>query len=150
MPAANGSATVILTWPTDRKRAHDWIEKAPIGTRLTFKGPKRTTDQNAKMWAMLTDMAIQVKWHGLMLKPEDWKMIMLAGLRRERRIVPNMDGTGFVDLDAGSSSILSKDEFSDLIEIIYMFGANHGVDWSEPESAQRRQMDRRIRERSAV
>lgn len=37
---------------------------APVNTRVEFKEAKRTTDQNARMWAMLTDVAQQLPWHG--------------------------------------------------------------------------------------
>jgi len=46
-------------------------------------------------------------------------------------MVPNIDGSGFVNLGR-SSSDLSKAEMTDLIEIIHAFGANHGVVFHEP------------------
>jgi hypothetical protein len=49
------------------------------------------------------------------------------------RIVPNLDNTGFVNLGT-SSSDLSKDEMSELIELILAFGANHNVELHEPET----------------
>jgi hypothetical protein len=59
------------------------------------------------MWAMLTEVASQVDYHGTKLTPDDWKLIFLDGLKREMRIVPNLDGNGFVNLGR-SSSDLSK------------------------------------------
>ena len=47
-------------------------------------------------------------------------------LKRELRIVPNIDGNGFVNL-ARSSSDLTKAEMSDLIELITEFGTRHSV-----------------------
>jgi len=47
---------------------------------------------------------------------------------------PNMDGNGFVDLGR-SSSDLTKDEFSDLMELIAEFGARHGVLFAKEEEA---------------
>ena len=46
----------------------------------------------------------------------------LDGLKRELRVVPNLDGTSFVNLGR-SSSDLTKQEMSDLIELIAAFGA---------------------------
>ena len=83
---------------------------------------------------MLTDVATQLPWHGQKLLAEDWKFIFLDGLKRELRIVPNMDGTGFVNLGR-SSSDLSKAEMSDLMELIAAFGATHGVVFHEPAEA---------------
>lgn len=119
-------ALVILDSPENRNRAASWAQRLPTGTRCEFKQAKRTTDQNAKMWAMLTELAAQLVWHGQKLTPDDWKLVMLDGLKRELRIVPNMHGNGFVNLGR-SSSDLSKGEMADLIELITAFGAQHSV-----------------------
>lgn len=124
-------AFLILYNDAMKARAIDWISRAPRETRVTFQGPKRTLDQNAKLWAMLTDIATQVQWHGLKLTPDDWKLIFLDALKRELRLVPNIDGNGFVNLSR-SSSDLSKSEMADLIELMLAFGTNHGVIWSDP------------------
>jgi hypothetical protein len=125
-------AFLILANDTVRARAINWITKAPPGTRLTFQKPRRSVDQNNKFWAMATDIATQVEWHGLKLTPDDWKLILLDALKRELRVVPTIDGRGFVNLGR-SSSDLSKEEMSDLIELMYAFGTERGVRWSEPE-----------------
>jgi len=109
-----------------RQRAASWAHKAPAGTRVEFKASKRSLPQNDRMWAMLTEVARQVPWHGLVLKPDDWKLIFLDALKREVRAVPNLDGTGFVNVGR-SSSDLSKAEMSDLMELIGAFGAERGV-----------------------
>jgi hypothetical protein len=119
-------ALVTLRGKDDRARVINWTLKAPAGTRVEFKATRRTIPQNDKMWAALTDVATQVAWHGQKLHAEDWKFIFLDALKRELRIVPNLDGTGFVNLGR-SSSDLSKQEMSDLIELIHEFGAKHGV-----------------------
>lgn len=119
-------AQIIIRGNYDRERAASWALKAPAGTRIDFKHTKRSAPQNARMWAMLSDVACQVRWHGLKLSADDWKLIFLDALKREMRMVPNIDGNGFVNLGR-SSSDLSKQEMSDLMEIISMFGAQHGV-----------------------
>ena len=119
-------ALLILNGPVDRERACHWIAQAPAGTRIEFKAAKRTLDQNSLMWAALTDVATQLKWHGQWLRADDWKLIFLDALKRELRIVPNIDGNGFVNLGR-SSSDLSKEEMSNLIELMFAFGAQHGV-----------------------
>lgn len=128
-------ATIILHGTQDRAKASNWIAKAPAGTRVEFKRPKRTLDQNSKMWAMLTEIAVQLPWHGISLSPDDWKLLFLDAMKREVRMVPNIDGNGFVSLGR-SSSDLSKDEMSDLIELIYAFGAQRGVVFREPGERQ--------------
>jgi hypothetical protein len=125
-------ALVILNRASDRERVQAWAAKAPWGTRVTFQEAKRTTDQNARMWAMLTEVARQVKWHGQKLSPDDWKVVFLSALKAELRMVRNLDGTGFVQLGRSSSS-LSVGEMADLMDLIAAFGAREGVTFAEPE-----------------
>ena len=125
-------ALIIIGSPNDRQRVGAWAQKAPFGTRVEFKAAKRSLPQNDRMWAMLTDVAQQLPWHGVKLRPDDWKLIFLEALKRELRMVPNLDGTGFVNLGR-SSSDLSKEEMSNLMELIAAFGAQHGVVFKEPE-----------------
>lgn len=120
-----------------RERAIDLVRRAPAGSRVEFKGPKRSGDQNAKMWCLLSELASQVRWHGVRLTADDWKLVFMDALKRENRLVPNIDGNGFVNLGR-SSSDLDKAEFSDLIELIYKFGAEHDVEFSEPLPARLR------------
>lgn len=119
-------ALLVLSSPDIRQKAARWASKLPDGTRVEFKAPKRTLDQNSKLWAALTDIATQLPWHGIRLAAEDWKLLFLDSLKRELRMVPNLDGNGFVNLGR-SSSDLSKGEMADLITLIEQFGANHGV-----------------------
>ena len=98
-------AVLILHRQSDRDRAASWVRQAPWGTRITFQEARRTTDQNARMWAMLTEVARQVKWHGQRLSADDWKLVFLSALKQELRIVPNLDGTGFVQLGRSSSDL---------------------------------------------
>jgi hypothetical protein len=127
-------ALITVQQDGDRQRAARWAMQAPPGTRVEFKAPKRTLPQNDRLWAMLTNIATQLLWHGLRLSPDDWKLIFLDALNREVRMVPNIDGTGFVNLGR-SSSDLSKEEMSDLFEVISAFGARHGVVFHDPVTA---------------
>tara|TARA_B100000678_G_scaffold290996_1_gene305729 strand:- start:1481 stop:1882 length:402 start_codon:yes stop_codon:yes gene_type:complete len=121
-----------ITNDIERQRAVEWVRKAPVGWRVTLQEPKRSTDQNSRLWAMLSELSIQLVWHGQRLTPEDWKLVMMAGLNQEMRDVPNMNGNGFVQLGR-SSSKLSKAEFGELMELIEAFAAEHGVElWPEP------------------
>lgn len=118
----------------DRLRAVSIINAAPFGSRVEVKAAKRTLPQNDRMWAMLTEIARQLPWHGVKLRPDDWKLLFLDALKREMRMVPNLDGTGFVNINQ-SSSDLTKSEMSDLIELIAEFGARHGVKFAEDREA---------------
>lgn len=115
-----------LNSTADRERAVRAIELAPTGTRVEVKAAKRSLPQNSLFWSHLTDIAMSVEWHGKKLRADDWRLIFLDALKRELRVVPNLDGNGFVNLGR-SSSDLTKNEMGDLIELIKMFGAQHGV-----------------------
>jgi len=123
--------TIILAHPEARRRAVEAVREAPEGYAVQIKEPTRNLDQNAKLWAMLGDVARQVDWYGKRLTPEDWKHVFSSSLRR-LEVVPNLDGTGFVALGM-STSRLSVREMADLITLIDAFGAERGVEWSEPE-----------------
>lgn len=123
-------AELILTNDDTRQRAVKWVMTAKHGTRLTFKEQKRSIEQNALFWARLTDIARQLPWHGVRLAADDWRLLFLDSLKREMRIAPNLDGTGFVNLGR-SSSDLSKAEFADLLTLMEAFAAQHGVKFSD-------------------
>jgi len=93
----------------------------------------RSLPQNSKQWAMYTDIAEQLLWHGNTMSKEDWK-ILLTNEWKPQTIVPSISGHGFCVLNA-STSKSSKKEMSDLIEIVYAFGSNSGVKWSEASLA---------------
>lgn len=122
----------ILILNNERARAasHALIDAAPDGYVLTVQEPTRTTEQNSKLWPMLTDVSRQVEWYGRKLSEENWKHVFTASLHK-LDVVPNLDGTGFVALGQ-STSKMGKRQFADLIELIYSFGAQRGVVWSEP------------------
>jgi hypothetical protein len=119
-----GKAVVIIRDERDRIQAAHWASKAPEQTRITFARSKRTLPQNDRMWAMLTEVSAQVDWYGERLTPDDWKTVFTAALRKER-VVPGING-GFVVLGQRTSD-MSKDELSDLMELISAFASARGV-----------------------
>jgi hypothetical protein len=126
-------ATLILASNAVRDRAHNWIDRVPPGTRVEFKAPRRSVDQNALLWSLLTDIASQVVWYGQKLSAEDWKDVLTASLRKAR-VVPGIDPGTFVPLGMRTSD-MSKSEFSDLLELIYAFGSQQGVKFHTEEDA---------------
>lgn len=124
-------AVIILNTDAERRRAVLWINNAPAGTRIEFKEAKRSTEQNDRMWAMLTDIARQLTHHGERYDAEEWKLLFLDALNRECRVAPSLEGSGLVNLKR--SSDLSKAEMSDMIEIIAAWGAKHGAKFGDDE-----------------
>ncbi len=121
---------------TRHNRAHiaKVLQCAPDGTRVEFKAARRTLPQNSRMWTLLTYVADQLPWHGVKLRPDDWKLIFLDALKRDLRMVPNLDGTGFVNIGR-SSSDLTVAEMGDLMTVIEEFGARHGVNFHDRSEA---------------
>lgn len=97
--------------------------------QLSISRPRRSVDQNSKLWPMLKDVSDQVVWHGLRLTPSEWKDVLTAGIKKQK-VVPGIDG-GFVVIGARTSQMRKKD-FCELVEFIYWFGAEKGVRWSQP------------------
>lgn len=121
-------ALIVINSQRDRERAISWVKQAGWGTRLEFKATKRSLPQNDLMWSLLTDVAQQVPWHGVKLRPDDFKILFLDALKREPRMIPNIYGDGFCQLGR-SSSDLSKEEMTDLIELIIAWGTQKGVEF---------------------
>lgn len=116
--------------PRTRALASERLQRAPDGWVMELRDRTRSTEQNSALWAALTDVSVQVEWHGVRLSPEDWKLVFMDALNQEMRLVPNVAGTGFINLGR-SSSKLTKQEFSDLIELVRAFGSERGVVWSD-------------------
>lgn len=122
---------LILANDAIKARAVRWIMAAPVGMAVEFKPETRSLDQNAKLWACLTDVSRQVEWYGQKLTPEEWKDVFSASLRKAK-VVPGLDTGSFVVLGLHTSK-LTKAEFSDLIELIACFGAERGVVFSSDQ-----------------
>ena len=90
---------------------------------------KRSSDQNALLWAILTDVSEQVDWYGRRLTKEEWKDVFSAAWKQQE-VVPGING-GFVVMGVRTSK-MSKAQLSSLVEIIYAFGADKAVKWGDP------------------
>ncbi len=94
---------------------------------LEIKPSTRSLEQNARLWAMLSDISRQVDWYGRKLTPDDWKHVFSAALKKQD-VVPGLDG-GFVVLGL-STSKMTKAEMCDLQTLMEAFGAEKGVRFS--------------------
>lgn len=108
------------------------IDAAPEGCVVTFKENTRSLEQNARMWSMLQEISEQVEWYGAKLTPDDWKDVFSASLRKAR-VVPTIDGDGFVPLGMRTST-MTKAEFGALMDLIEAFGAERGVVFKAPDN----------------
>ncbi len=117
---------------SDRARgtAQSLVMRAPDGFVMILREPTRTNEQNDKMWAMLSDIS-RAKPDGRALTPQVWKSLFMHSLDHEIRFEMALDGKGMVPIEYRSSH-LTKQQMSDLIELIYQFGAKHDVRWTDP------------------
>lgn len=125
----------IRLTPHTRARALEQLRSAPDGYYyLPPQEPTRNLATNAKMWAMLADIARQKQWpvNGVLqwLKPDAWKDIFTAALAKEQRMAKGLYG-GDVLLGEHTSG-MSQRKMGELIELMYAWGAENGVTWSEP------------------
>lgn len=121
--------TVILRTHT-RALAHHLIEQAPDGYELRVSEPRRNADQNALLWACLSDIS-RAKPEGRTHTPEVWKALFMSAAGWHVQFVEGLDGTPF---PVGfRSSRLTKREMSYLLEFVREYGDRHGVRWAEPD-----------------
>lgn len=125
---------IILNSNADRAKVARYVNVAPTGTRVEIKAPKRSLPQNDRMWAMLTDIATQKKHNGRQYTPDQWKILFMSACGREVQFIPSLDGKTFLPWGQ-SSSDLSKQEMTDLIEFMFAWGAENGVVFQEPVAA---------------
>ena len=123
---------MVLATEVHRQRAIQMLRDVPLDYVVEIKPKTRSLDQNAMLWACLTDVSQQVTYYGKKYRKEDWKHIFTGSLKG-MEAVPAIGG-GVVMLGQ-STSVMNKQEFSDLIALIHSFGAEQGVQWSDDASA---------------
>lgn len=116
---------VRLTGLRQRAYAHQLIDAAPDYSTVQIIGGDRTADQNAKMWAMLTDVA-RARPEGRKWTPETWKSAFMHSLGHQVQFAEGLDGAGPFPLGFRSSK-LSKPQMSLMIEYMFEYAARHGV-----------------------
>lgn len=119
-------ALLVLHSDKQRQQALKWVAGVPAMTRIEFKAPRRSLEQNNLMWARLTEISQAVLWHGEKLSPEDWKDVFSAGLKRAR-VVPGIEPGTVVALGLRTSD-LSTPEMTALLDYIEHFAAERGVE----------------------
>lgn len=125
------SRVIIVRDATLKARAHEALDEQemPYRVRIDDRVDRRTSDSNALMWVLLGKLSEFVEWHGQKLSADDWKTMCSAALKGQRAI-PSINPGQFVVMGQKTSR-MTKAEFSDLIEFIYAFGAERGVNFNE-------------------
>jgi hypothetical protein len=129
-------AMLTLRSTSEREQAIQWVRKAPTGSRVEFKGPARSLDQNSRFWAMLTDVAVQGRINDRRFNTEDWKTMFMTAYAEERgleiRHLPALNRAGMIPCGR-SSSDLSVHEMSELMEWISAWCAENSITLHDQE-----------------
>lgn len=121
--------TVILRGDAQRALARSLVNLAPVDAVVTVGGPKRNRDQNALLWALISDVS-RAKPEGRTHTPEVWKCLFMAACGHTVQFEMGLDNRPFPI--GFSSSRLTKAQFADLITTVMEYGDRHGIQWSEP------------------
>ncbi len=107
-----------------------WVMASPDLTRVSFAKPRRSVPQNAKLYAMLTEVAEQKPTHnGVKMDPMKWKAVFMQALGSYVEMLPSLEGDTWFPLGHRSSE-LSRGEMADLITLIQAWGDQNGVVFS--------------------
>ncbi len=120
--------TVILAGETQRHLAKKLIDVAPHGAVVNVREATRNADQNARLWAMLSDIS-RSRPDGRTHTAEVWKALFMNACGYEVQFLQGLDGNPFPS--GFRSSRLSVRQMADLITYIASYGDQHGVRWSE-------------------
>ena len=121
---------LIITSNAARAKAIELVRGLPLGSWVTVQGPQRTIPQERKFRAMLDEVAAQAEHCGRKYRAGVWELLFLAELERETMYLPSLHFDGVVTISY-STSDLSVEEMSLLIEIIFAWGVEHGVTFKE-------------------
>lgn len=120
--------TVILRGKHQRDLAHRMIEAAPHDAVVRIAPQSRTLDQNALLWALLSDVA-RSKPMGRCHTAEVWKELFCHACGHAVQFEVGLNGqpfpTGF------RTSKMKKAQMADLITFILAWGDEQGVRWSQ-------------------
>jgi hypothetical protein len=105
------------------------VAAAPQDYVVSIGPRKRSSDQNAKLWAMLGDVA-RARPEGRQWVPETWKAAFMHYLGHQVQFCDGLDNSGPFPLGFRSSQ-LSVRQMADLITCVQAYGDQHGVEWTD-------------------
>jgi hypothetical protein len=126
---------IRLLGPRQREHAKAEIDRAPDGYIVRIAAPTRSLDQNAKLWALLCDVA-RAEPLGRMHTPDEWKAIFMQATGWESAFLPGLSG-GFFPIGFRSSRLTVR-QMADLITYIHAFCAEQRIPLSEPDDQRER------------
>lgn len=125
------SKTIRLIGPSQKAYAKQNIDEAPADFVCKIAKETRRDIQNRKLWPMINDIRRQVPDMAA-YSQEDAKLRFMDALGSELRFLPKLEGQGMFPVGHRSSE-LTVEQFSGLIELLYKYGAENGVRWTDPQ-----------------
>lgn len=107
----------------------EFFENCEIPFKVVLTPPRASDEMTARFHCAIRCLSKQMKWAGEKLTEEDWKRLVVATYLGQR-VVPSLDGKGFVVLDRRTRS-MSGSMKAELTEFIYSWGAERGVTFTE-------------------
>lgn len=101
------------------------LAELDVPYKMILTPPRASDELTARFHCAIRCVAKQVKWAGEKLTEEDWKRLIVATVLGQK-VVPSLDGKGFVVLDRRTRS-MSGSMKHDLVEWIYAWGSERGV-----------------------
>ncbi len=127
----HGRRTFYLISDRVRANAIEMVRAASPESVVTVSPKTRTNEQNAKMHAMLSDLArSDLTWAGKRRSMEEWKALMISAhavaTNNGGEVIPGIEGELVAIRE--SSARMSVSRAASLIEYLSAFCATHGVE----------------------
>ena len=120
--------TIRLTGSPQRATAKKLIDAAPDRSIVNIRPETRSGEQNAMLWSLLSAVS-RAKPDGRQHTPDVWKCLFMQACGHAVQFEVGLDGAPF---PLGfRSSRMTKEQMSDLIEFIFAWCAEKGVQLSE-------------------
>lgn len=128
--------TYVLHTDRIRENACRAILKAEPGYVVTIAEPTRSSEQNAKLHALLSDLAKSpLTWAGKRRTLDEWKMLMVSAhsvaTKHPGEVIPGIEGE-FVAIRESTAS-MGVARASSLIEYVLAFCVSNGVELHDTE-----------------
>lgn len=120
---------VRLSTKEARQRAISLVSSAPENYVVTIAEPTRSVDQNARLWAHLSDIS-RAEPMGRKYTSEMWKCVFMSACGYEVQFLQGLDGTPFPS--GFKSSKMTVKQMADFISYIEAWMAEQGIVSSEP------------------
>lgn len=128
-------ASFRLVHDQARQLATEAIRRAPDGWTVAIKPPGRSLDQNARLHAMLSDIAASgFEWGGCQRTIDELKTLFVSAWMVETGRTSEVV-RGFNDEPVQmrrSTAVMSREELGELMDMIEAFCAQRGIRLSAP------------------